>query len=253
MHTRTVGPFQRILAGFLNALFPPACPICLKQLWRTQDKAVCTNCERDLKLISPPSCIKCGRQFKDGGSRNCQDCITSPPSYRYMRAACVYQGRLRQAILDFKMNRSVSRAAPLAGLLLATETMGIDWESYDLVLPVPLHKNRLKWRGFNQCTLLIKEIATFRNIIWSDQLLLRTRDTTPQVELDANKRLENVKGAFECAHLSEIKSATILLVDDITATGATVAECSKILSECGAAMVDVAVLARPVTDFESAR
>lgn len=155
---------------------------------------------------------------------------------------------MRTAILEFKMNRQTSRAAPLAGLLLFVEEMGIDWASYDLCIPVPLHNKRLRWRGYNQCSLLLAEIARKRKIQWTDRALIRHRDTRPQFELSATKRRENVKGAFACPAPGELSGKTVLLVDDITTTGATLHECVKVLKKAGVAVVDVAVLAKAGVD-----
>ena len=143
------------------------------------------------------------------------------------------------------MMRQISLAAPVAGLLLMTQQQGINWEEYDLVCPIPLHRNRLKWRGFNQCSLLLREIAGRINIAWSDDLLVRTRDTTPQFQVSPNERRKNVKGAFSC-NSKEISESKILLVDDIMTTGSTIVECAEVLKKSGAAIVDAAVLARSI-------
>lgn len=143
------------------------------------------------------------------------------------------------------MMRQISLAAPLAGLLLMTQQQGINWEEYDLVCPIPLHRNRLKWRGFNQCSLLLREIAGRINIAWSDDFLVRTRDTTPQFQVSPNERRKNVKGAFSCSS-GEISESKILLVDDIMTTGSTIVECAEVLKKSGAAIVDAAVLARSI-------
>ena len=169
------------------------------------------------------------------------------PPYRLMRSAFAYRGALRRAVLAFKMYREVSRARALAGLLLQTETIGIRWEAYDLVVPVPLHDNRLRWRGFNQCTLLLREIAARRPIVWTDRLLVRIRDTTPQVMVLHSDRHKNVAGAFFAEPTADLTGASVLIVDDITTTGATLAECAKALATAGAQVVDAAVLARPLS------
>jgi ComF family protein len=179
--------------------------------------------------------------------------MTDPPPYRYLRSAYTYQGELRRAILSFKMESQIVRAAPLACLLLATEQMGIDWEGYDLIVPVPLHNNRLRRRGYNQCSLLVSQIARTRKIEWTDQALVRTRDTTPQFMVERKDRRKNVKGAFDCPEPAAVNQLSILLVDDITTTGSTLAECAKVLKEAGASVVDGAVLARPISENEALR
>jgi len=178
----------------------------------------------------------------------CRKCLESPPQYRYIRVPYKYAGKLKEAIWDFKMNRGVSRAQSLAGLLLETEQMGIDWENYDLVIPVPLHDNRIRWRGYNQCALLLREIAKVRKIEWSDEVLYRIVDTPPQYTLKHKQRRKNVKGAFSCKAPSFINQGEILLVDDITTTGSTLSECAKTLKNSGAKVIDAVAIARPITD-----
>ena len=248
MRTYTIGPLRRVLHRGVESFFPPVCPVCMKALWRPEDGQVCAQCQEDLKAISAPFCIRCGLPFSDSGPHECGDCLADPPSFRTMRAAYIYQGALRQAILRFKMNRETSRDGPLAGLLLATEPLGIDWESYDLVLPVPLHDNRIRWRGYNQSALMVRQVARMRRIAWTDQLLVRRRDTTPQFSVERAKRKENIKGAFICADKEGVSRMSVLMVDDITTTGSTIRECAKVLREAGASVVDGAVLARAIPE-----
>lgn len=226
-------------------LFPPVCPICSEVLWKPEDTFLCEACRKETLFVLPPYCNRCGTPFKSNKGHECGQCLQSPPPYRYLRTPFGYQGELRNSILKFKMLRHISLAAPLAGLLLLTEQQGINWNEYDLICPIPLHHNRLKWRGFNQCALLIKEVARQRNIVCSDDVLLRIRDTTPQFMVNPNERSSNVKGAFVC-NSEDVSDKKILLVDDITTTGSTIAECAKVLKKAGAFIVDVAVLARSV-------
>ena len=249
MRTYSTGPLRRALHRFSTLFFPPVCPICLKSLWRPEDGSLCAECSSSCRPITPPFCNRCGRPFEGDEGHECQDCLMEPPPYRYMRSAYVYDGPLRQAILAFKMMREISRAAPLAGLLLATQQLGIDWEGYDLVVPVPLHDNRLRWRGYNQCSLLLREVARYRRVAWTEGALVRIKDTTPQFMVLPKERRKNVVGAFACPNPSDVDNRSILLVDDITTTGSTIMECAKALREAGASAVDAAVLSRPMKNI----
>jgi ComF family protein len=115
---------------------------------------------------------------------------------------------------------------------------------YDLLIPVPLHAARLRWRGFNQSLLLARELASAWQMSANPFVLRRCRSTPPQVGLDERARRRNVRGAFEVADRASVKGRAVLLVDDVFTTGATVNECAVTLRRAGARYVDVLVLAR---------
>lgn len=115
---------------------------------------------------------------------------------------------------------------------------------YDLLIPVPLHASRLRWRGFNQSLLLTKDLASSWAMPLDPFVLRRCRSTPPQVGLDERARRRNVRGAFAVADRASVKGRAILLVDDVFTTGATVNECAVTLRRAGARCVDVLVLAR---------
>ena len=245
MHTRSIGPVRRAANRLVTWLYPPHCPICMRRiLWRPDDGRICHHCAQWTQPVRPPFCDRCGRPVQGDQGRSCQDCILDPPEVRCRRSAFLYNDPIREAILAFKMRREIHRAPSLASLLLLTESLGINWEGYDLVLPVPLHNSRLRWRGFNQCALLVREIALYRKFEFSDDALVRNRQTRPQFELTPKKRLENVRGAFSCPRPDLISGKTVLIVDDISTTGATLNECAKALKKAGASYVDAATLCR---------
>ena len=247
MRTYTIGPARRIFHRAVSWLYPPACPVCMNfTLWKPGSTDVCPDCREKLLRIHPPFCSRCGRPFQSETAHECSDCLKNPPPFQKMRSPFVYDGPLRKAILSFKMHPEPARAPYLGALLLETERLGIDWESYDLVVPVPLHPNRLKKRGFNQCALMIAQIAKMRKIEWATDLLVRIKDTRPQFELKPSQRKKNVSGAFDCNCPENWAGAKILLVDDITTTGSTLIECAKVLKKKTAASIDAAVLSRVV-------
>ncbi|MBI3785882.1 MAG: ComF family protein [Deltaproteobacteria bacterium] len=113
-------------------------------------------------------------------------------------------------------------------------------------MPVPLHDDRLRWRGFNQALLLARRVAGATQVSVAPFLLERTRPTQPQVELDETQRRNNVKNAFRAARPELIRNRQFLLVDDVMTTGATADECARTLRTAGARCVDVLALARVV-------
>ena len=115
----------------------------------------------------------------------------------------------------------------------------------DIIMPVPLHGRRLRKRGFNQALLLALEVSTAHAIPLSYDNLFRVRPTRPQVELSEEERVRNVAGAFALKRPDAVNERSVLIIDDVYTTGATVSECAAVLKHAGAARVVALTLARP--------
>lgn len=116
--------------------------------------------------------------------------------------------------------------------------------NYDIILPVPIHKKRKAKRGYNQSELIAKEIAKNINVEYSNNVLIKTIDTVPQSTLNQHQRMSNVLGIYKVINSQIIENKNILLIDDIYTTGSTVNECSKVLKQNGAKLVDVLTIAK---------
>lgn len=117
----------------------------------------------------------------------------------------------------------------------------------DLIVPVPLHPRRLRWRGFNQSLLLAKQVSRRYEVPMDPFVLYRKRETAPQTQLAEDERRRNVRGAFATGPEKPLKGKSLLLVDDVYTSGATVNECSRVLLHAGAKEVYVLTLARTVS------
>lgn len=162
------------------------------------------------------------------------------------RAAGYYEGPLREAIHRWKYEEK-GYLTPFFGEKL-TEGLHRHWDSpsFDLLIPVPLHSKRLRERGFNQALLLVKELSQRTRIPYSKGLLRKGSPTPPQIHLSGRERERGVRGSFHVQKAEEVEGKTILLVDDVYTTGATVNECSKVLLRAGAERVDVLTLAHAI-------
>ena len=116
----------------------------------------------------------------------------------------------------------------------------------DLIVPVPLHPKRLRWRGFNQSLLLARQVSRLYEVPVDAFVLCRDRETAPQTQLTEDERRKNVRGAFAVRPVKSLKGKSLLLVDDVYTSGATVNECSRVLIRGGAKEVYVLTLARTV-------
>jgi ComF family protein len=175
--------------------------------------------------------------------------LTRLPSFHRARACLAYLARsdsdspLGIAVHRFKYGREVTLAPCLSRLLV--DLCPLD-PNYDVIVPVPLHISRLRWRGFNQALVLAKPLARHWQVPIDPFLLRRVRATASQVGLDESERRRNIAGAFEVSKRSAIRRKRILLVDDVYTTGATLNECARTLRRAGAERVDALVLARTV-------
>lgn len=124
-----------------------------------------------------------------------------------------------------------------------------DPHEIDSIIPVPLHKRRLRWRGFNQALMLAREISEITGIWVDPNTLIRVRYTRPQTRLPFKERSENVKGAFEVARETFVRDRSVLLVDDVATTGSTLTECARVLKKAGARRVEALTIARAAPDI----
>ena len=151
------------------------------------------------------------------------------------------EGAIREAIHALKY-QTVRAAAPILGQLLAHwfEAFPVPGE---LVVPVPLHKRRLRSRGYNQSALLAEELSRLSGLPMTERVLVRTRDTPPQVSLSGREeRVKNVEGSFSC--VGGVEGRKILLVDDVVTTGSTLSACASALRASGVDSVWGVALAR---------
>jgi ComF family protein len=235
-----------LLKALLDILFPPLCHGCKAFIPDAGELHLCAGCLADSPVVTSPHCILCGLPFlTEGGiDHRCGGCLAEPPSFTAARAAVVFAGPVRELIHRFKYGKKVQHSRPLA--LLAAETLGefVTASAADLIIPVPLHVKRLRQRGFNQAVLLGEILARKWQLPLSRKNLSRIRWTEPQINLSAEQRRRNVRGAFAVKDAADFRDRRIILVDDVYTTGSTVSECARTLKKGGAADVFVVTIAR---------
>jgi len=237
-----VKPFVRAALDFF---FPPLCHICRSFITGAGELHICTGCRDRLPLVKSPLCPVCGIPFIGvGDDHACGQCQTHPPQFESARAHLLYEDSARELINHFKYNHKTHLRRPLALLALEGLTEFITGQTPDLIIPVPLHRSRLRNRGFNQAVLLGDLFSSRLSAPMLVDGLTRTRQTEPQIELSAEDRRNNVKGAFAANRADMIYGKRILLLDDVMTTGSTVNECAKVLKKAGATLVVVATIAR---------
>ena len=219
----------------LDLIFPVRCIAC-----KREGELLCSNCVEKIELNKKQFCPICRRE--SFGGRTCVNCAKECPLTGLLVAASYEKNPgLAQAVKTLKYKFSKNLAKNLSTILVNV----IAKNSFDkaVLVPVPLHKKRQRWRGFNQANLLAEAIS-FKITLPIENLLMRTRNTPQQAKLNRQARLKNLSSAFELNPGYSLKNKTVILVDDVASTGTTLIECAKVLKKGGAGEVWGLVLAR---------
>lgn len=233
------------MAGVAALLLPgaDACPFCRRRHEPVPAGIGTTGyfpC-LDAVLLPPRDlCSRCGKPWPgDGGL--CGDCWRQAPPFGQARALGIYAGVLRQAIHRLKYRGETHLAGPLGALLASRLRQA--FLPPDMIVPVPLHPEKQRRRGFNQSELLAREVGRRLAITVAPEVLIRVRATSAQSRLGGPAREANVHGAFAVVVPWRVLGKSVLIIDDIYTTGATVAACAEAMTAAGARRVDVLVAA----------
>ncbi len=218
--------------ALLDLLYPRECAGCGAGIVEAGRLAFCAGCDGLLEWISPPACARCGAGLT--GER-CGECEGRDFRFAGATALGKYDGRLRDFLLILKF-RGGRYLADEFGRRLAAR---LD-RKFDLVVPVPMSRWKLLFRGYNAAALVAERLCRHAGLPYDARVLRKIRRTKPQAELEREERLANPKGAYRASAVR----GSILLVDDVLTTGATANACAEALLDAGAAEVRVAVVAR---------
>ena len=235
--------------NLVRLLLDPVCPGCRRPLVRPLDRTICDSCWDGVSLIGAPLCERCGDRLSETplAAALCRRCARRTPAFSVARSAAAYEGPLRELVHAFKFEGRRQLAEPLARLMCRR---GLDLlEGADAVVPVPLHPVRLLRRGFNQADDLAREVGL---PVW--RLLRRRRHGPPQASLPAPRRRANLRRAYalsvRCVLPESMRlpfrDKTIVLIDDVMTTGATLDACARTLLESGVRDVRALTVARAV-------
>lgn len=236
--------FCKSLKASIDLFLPPVCLLCGAQLDNSASKVdFCRQCVAGVIPLGRAHCCLCARPFPDATSSHlCASCLKRAPGFIRVHAAGRYQGTIKDAVHRLKHCNQLLLARPL-GLILGEVVINAEPANrFDCILPVPLHRHRLRARGYNQAVEIARPLARQLERPMETRLLQRSRRTRPQQGLSAGERRRNLRKAFTLA--GQLAGARVLLVDDIMTTGATVQECCRTLLQGGAREIQVAVVGR---------
>jgi ComF family protein len=230
-------PVTKLKRIALDLLFPQRCVNCGRE-----GDYICRSCRQSLLLIMPPVCPRCGRP--QSSETLCPGCINWQAEIDGIRSPFIFDGVMRQAIHELKYRNLRALAAPLAKLLhdylMANPVPG------EVLVPVPLHRKRLRERGYNQSFLLARELGKLTGLPLIDDCLVRQQQTPPQVmTANVSERQSNVAGAFTCRD-GRLRGKQVLLIDDVTTSGATLDACAGALKSAGVVSVWGLVMAAEI-------
>ena len=227
----------------LDTLFPKKCLLCEKEgFW------LCEKCLPKIPLFIFQICPVCERSITQNG-KPCKRCHreTDWPINNFLVATSYQLPEISLAIHYYKYRFIEDLAEPLGKILLRSFRQ-FELKIPDIIVPVPLHPRRLRWRGFNQAELLanyLSENLTPNFIIPVEKNIFRQRYTAPQMKVKKYaERKTNIQGAFQISPNSLVKNKTILLIDDVATTGSTLLECAKVLKAQSAKKIYSLVIAR---------
>lgn len=236
----------RMSAGaLLDLVWPRSCEGCGAAPGRT-GHSLCWDCLASLPLIQKPFCSLCGDPVEGAITRDyvCSLCVDHRPGFDKARSALQFKGVMKDLLHKFKYERAIHLRHDLAVLLHACVRANYEGESFDAVTFVPLHPAKERARTYNQARLLADDLSRLMEVSVAPGCLVRLRETGTQTRLNMRERARNVAGAFAVPNSGWIEGRSILLVDDVMTTGATVSECSRALKEAGAVAVCVVTVAR---------
>lgn len=206
----------------IDLIYPPVCGIC-EQI---NKKNLCKKCEIEIKKYQLNNIEK----VKD-------------KNYDYQIKILKYENIIRKKIIDYKFNEKSYLYKTFGKIILNNKKIYSFLKKYDIILCVPMYKEKKKQRGYNQAELITKELAKKLHIDISLDNLVKIKDTKKQSTLTKTERMQNLKGAFEVKNKGILKDKKVILFDDIFTTGSTVNECCSVLKKTGTKEITVLTLA----------
>lgn len=214
----------------LDLLFPARCVVC-DDIVGERGEGVCRKCREKILYIKEPGCLKCGRQLKRKEQEYCEDCRKIPHIYRQGTALYDY-GSMADSIFRFKYGGRMEYARFYGRELYEKRKQWLASRRPDALIPVPIHSSRKRMRGYNQAELIARELSGYCKIPVETSCVRRVKKTRPLKNLSHSERQNNLKRAFKIT-ANDVKLNTVVIIDDIYTTGATIDAMAQALKESG--------------------
>ena len=215
-----------ILSEIINIIYPTVCLICK----RPTKEELCKKCKMFLN-----------RQLVSGIEDYSKD---NEKNFKELMYLYIYDNIIRKLILQYKFQDKSYLYKIFSKKIKNNEKICLFLKKYDIIIPVPISKKRMKQRGYNQSALFAKEISKQFNMEYCDKCLLKDKHTVPQSSLNKEERIKNIENVYSIKNKEKILNKEVLLIDDIYTTGNTVNECSRILKTAGANNIGILTIAK---------
>ena len=228
---------MKITNVILDMVFPRHCPVC-DEILPFGGKLICDECRKKTIFVSEPRCRKCGRALNSDRKEYCRDCEEIRHPFDRAVSVFIYNDAMREAVFRFKYGGRREYADFFAESIY--RYLGREIRSFkaEALIPVPIHRDRLKKRGFNQAELIADRLSALSGIPVLKDLVVRVRATRAQKGLSREERRKNLKKAFKLTG-NDVKLTGVIIIDDIYTTGSTVDEMALLLKRAGVSWVYV--------------
>mgnify|MGYP002509640657 CR=1 FL=1 len=224
----------------LDLLFPRRCAVC-DEIVDRPGEAVCSGCRSKIVYIKEPCCMKCGKQLKKEDQEYCGDCARIKHIYTQGTALYDY-GSMADSIFRFKYAGRMEYGSFYGSELYNKRVQWLAAIRPDALIPVPVHPSRKRSRGYNQAELIAGKLSELSGIPMEASLIRRVKRTRPLKGLSHSERQNNLKRAFKIS-INDVKLNTIVIIDDIYTTGATIDSMAQTFMEKGVKQIYFMALA----------
>ncbi|MGC6456677.1 MAG: ComF family protein [Coraliomargaritaceae bacterium] len=234
-----------VFQTLLDLIFPRSCVYCRETVDETSPlRYLCRNCWQQIHIAKPPACTTCGYPFFGilAGPRKCPHCAELDPAFEQGKTLFLAKGPARALLHELKYHNGLYVLEDLSRIARSQEYF-LRYLSGATLVPVPLHKDKLRERGYNQSLHLARILARVTPKAKILDCLVRTRFTRTQTRLDRSTRFQNMKNAFALAPRVYLNTNDIfILIDDVFTTGSTLNACAEALRQAGAKRIKVATI-----------
>lgn len=230
----------------LTLLYPAACQICGEERSKREEGYVCAECWTEVRFIQEPFCERCGLPYEGEITTafECSNCREMELHFRSARSAVVARGIVLDVIHRYKYSRALWFEPFLGDLLVRRAQPFLVGETWDFIVPVPLHPLKQREREFNQAERLAHHLSRAIGVPVNTSWLERAAFTRTQTLLKKTQRMANVHRAFRMRRRQKLQGEKIIILDDVMTTGATTSACAKVLKKAGAGEICVWTVAR---------
>ena len=223
---------KQFLRRIADIFYPRCCPVCQKIL-KDQRRMICPECEKILKPVGHPRCYKCGKPVEQG--EYCRDCQKQHHIFDQGRGIFVYDSRMRRSVTRYKYYGCREYGDFYAKAMYRYARRELQEWKPDLIVPVPVHKSKERFRGFNQAAYLAERVSRYTGIPADAGIVQKVIKTKSQKKLNAFQRRKNLEKAFRVT--GDVAGKDILVIDDVYTTGSTIDAMASCLKKKGAGNV----------------